>query len=401
MTQRGDCDRLIAAVLTLALLAAPVTAAAQSTEPIKIGFSTEMSGAYSFFGTACAAGMKIAEQEINAGGGALGRPLDFIVVDNQTNPAQAAAAARSLDVQDHVLAISGPTSSDNALAIYGYAEQNKLPFVVPVAAFPQLTKPGTHYTFRVESDAIGWGAAIVKFIAERKPGAKLAILLSDFAYTRALETGAKYQAPKSNVTIVADVVFPQGTNDATVQAAQVVAAKPDFVLDMGVGAFEVTLTNELIDLGIKPDQIVHNVGTTNTILAFGPRSVGSFYGTFFDVNLDTVTPQGRAFIKKYTDTVGRVPSFIENFCYVTPYIIKAAIDKAGVVDREKFRDALSAIKMASPTDGTPIEFDQNGARKEYVYYMQLTGIKDKSYTAKKVFYTEWAPDSLPVYELMK
>ena len=67
------------------------------------------------------------------------------------------AAARSLDVQDNVLAMTGPTSSDNALAVYGYAEQNKVPFVVPVAAFPQLTKPGTHYTFRIEPDAVGWG----------------------------------------------------------------------------------------------------------------------------------------------------------------------------------------------------------------------------------------------------
>jgi ABC-type branched-subunit amino acid transport system substrate-binding protein len=99
--------------------------------------------------------------------------------------------------------------------------------------------------------------------------------------------------------------------------------------------------------------------------------------------------------------VGRVPSFIENFCYVTPYIIKAAIDKAGSADREKFRDAMSALQMVAPTDGTPIEFDKNGARKEYVYYLQLTGVEQKSYTAKKVFYTEWAPDSLPVYELMK
>lgn len=392
---------MVMAAAAAALMAMPGIAAAQSKEPIKIGFSTEMSGAYSFFGNACANGVKLAEEEINAAGGAIGRPLQFIVVDNQTNPAQAAASARSLDVQDHVLAISGPTSSDNALAIYGYAEQNKLPFVVPVAAFPQLTKPGTHYTFRVESDAIGWGAAIAKFVAEKKPGAKIAIMLSDFAYTRALETGIKYQAPLSKLDVVGDVVFPQGANDATVQVAQVVAAKPDYVIVMGVGAFEITLTNQLIDLGIAPDQIIHNVGTSTTLLAFGKRSIGSYFGSFFDVNLDTITPLGREFIKKFTERVGRVPSFIENFCYITPYIMKAAIDKAGSADREKFRDAMSALKMVGPTDGTPIEFDQNGARKEYVYYLQLTGVEEKSYTAKKVFYTEWQPDSLPVYELMK
>ena len=90
-------------------------------------------------GATCVAGLKLAQSTLNPPGK---RPIEFVMMDNQTQPAQAVAAARNLDVQSKVLALSGPTSSDTALAIYGYAEQNKLPFLVPVAAFPQLTKPG-------------------------------------------------------------------------------------------------------------------------------------------------------------------------------------------------------------------------------------------------------------------
>ncbi len=397
--------RALAAAIVVAFLGLPGAASAQAQdsikEPIKIGFSSELSGPYSFFGNACTQGMKFAEKQINAAGGVLNRRLQFVVVDNQTNPAQAAAAARSLDVQQNVLAISGPTSSDIALAIYGYAEQNKLPFVVPVAAFPQLTKPGTHYTFRVEPDAVGWGYAFANFLAQRKPGAKLALMYSDFALTRAIVAGVKFQAPHAKIEIVADIAFPQGSNDATVQVAQVVAQRPDFVLEMGVGAFDVTLNNQLLDLGLRPDQILHHVGQTTTILSYGKRSIGSIYGSFFDANLDNLTPEGHRFVKDFTNEVGRIPSYTENFCYVTPYIIKAAIEKAGVVDREKFRDAMSSLKMTEPTDGVPIEFDHNGARKEYMYFMQIAGMVDKSYTANKLFYTEWAPDALPVYDLVK
>ena len=108
-----------------------------------------------------------------------------------------------------------------------------MPFLVPVAAFPQLTKPGTKYTFRIEPDAVGWGYALVKFLSERKPNAKIALMYADLALTRAITAGIKYQAPRSNMTIIADVVFPAGSNDATVQAAQVVAAKPDYVITIG------------------------------------------------------------------------------------------------------------------------------------------------------------------------
>ena len=393
---------IAAAAVGAALAFAAAPARAQSGAPITVGVITELSGSYSFFGTACRQGIEYAQKKIAAEGGALGRPLNFKIVDDQTNPAQAAAAARSLDVQDNVLALTGPTSSDIALAVYGYAEQNKVPFVVPVAAFAQLTKPGTHYTFRIESDAVGWGYAAAKFIAGQKPGAKVALMYNDIALARAIVAGIKYQAPKENISIVSDILFPQGSNDATVQAAQIVAAQPDYVYLATVGAFDVTATNQLLDLGIKPEQIIHNVGTTTTLLGYGQRSVGSIYGSFFDTNLDNVTPAGRAFADDYLQTVGRIPGYIENFCYNTPYIIKAALEKAGSVDREKFRDAMSALNMVEPTSGVPISFDKNGARKEYMYYMQLTGVAPpKSYTAKKLFYIEWAPETLPVYDLVK
>jgi branched-chain amino acid transport system substrate-binding protein len=401
----GWHSRTIGSVAAICAALTPFAAApvrAQSGAPITVGVITELSGSYSFFGTACRQGIEYAQKKIAAEGGVLGRPLNFKFVDDQTNPAQAVAAARSFDVQDNVLALTGPTSSDIALAVYGYAEQNKVPFVVPVAAFAQLTKPGTQYTFRVEPDAVGWGYAAAKFIAAQKPGAKIALMYNDIALARAIVAGIKYQAPKENISIVSDILFPQGSNDATVQAAQVVAAKPDYVYLATVGAFDVTATNQLLDLGIKPEQIIHNVGTTTTLLAYGQRSVGSIYGSFFDTNLDNVTPAGRAFADDYLQTVGRIPGYIENFCYNTPYIIKAALEKSGSTDREKFRDAMSALNMVEPTSGVPISFDKNGARKEYMYYMQLTGVAPpKSYTAKKLFYIEWAPETLPVYDLVK
>ena len=71
------------------------------------------------------------------------------------------------------------------------------------------------------------------------------------------------------------------------------------------------------------------------------------------------------------------------------------------MDREKFRDAMSELKTAEPTSGVPIEFDKNGARKEYMYFMQIQSVAEKSYTSKKLFYEEWDPEVIPVYDLVK
>jgi branched-chain amino acid transport system substrate-binding protein len=393
--------RILACVaLGAAAAALAGTAAAQDKPPVKIGVVTELTGPWSFFGTSCVAGLKLAEPTVNPPGK---RRIEFVITDNQTNPAQAVAAARSLDVQDKVLAVTGPTSSDTGLALYGYAEQNKLPYLVPVAAFPQLTKPGTRYTFRLEPNAAGWGYAIAKFIAERKPGAKVALVYSDYALMRAISAGLKYQAPKSGLTIEPEIVFPQGANDATVQAAQVLAASPDWVVVIGAGGFDNTLTNQLIDIGIKPEQIIHPYGITNQVLNWGKRSAGSYFGTFFDSNLDELTPEGKAFVEKFTAENGRPPSYVENFCYVTANLVREVIDKnpEAADDREKFREAVSAIKTKEPTSGIPIEFDKNGARKEYIYFLQIGDVEPKTYKAKQAYYTEWDPEVIPVYDLVK
>ena len=392
----------VGAVLTsaAALLLSTGIGGAQDKPPVKIGFVTELTGAWSFFGTSCVAGLKFAEKQLNPPGK---RRIEFVISDNQTNPAQAVAASRSLDVQDKVLALSGPTSSDIALAVYGYAEQNKVPFVVPVAAFPQLTKPGSHYTFRLEPDAVGWGYAIAKFVEKQKPGGKVAMIYSDYALMRAITAGLKFQAPLSGLKIVADIAFPQGSSDATVQAAQILAAQPDFVVVIGAGGFDNTINNQLLDLGIKPEQVIHPYGLTTQVMNWGKRSVGSYYGTFFDSNLDALTAEGKSFVEQFVAQYDRPPAYGENFCYVTANVIREVIDKnpEAADDREKFRDAMSALKTKETTSGIPIEFDKNGARKEYYYMMQIKDVAAKSYKAKQIFYTEWDPEVIPVYTLIK
>jgi branched-chain amino acid transport system substrate-binding protein len=390
-------SRILATGFALALVLS-TTALAQ--EPVKIGFVTELTEPWSFFGTSCVAGLKLAELQINPAGK---RKIEFITIDNQTRPDQALAASRNLDVQSKVIALSGPTSSDTALAMNGYAEQNKVPFVVPVAAFPQLTKPGTRYTFRIEPDAAGWGYAIAQFVAKQKPNAKVAVIYSDFALMRAIVAGLKYQASKAGLKIEPEILFPQGTSDATVQAAQVRAANPDYVVVIGAGGFDSTLTNQLLDIGFRTDQIIHPFGITTQVKNWGKRSVGSYYGTFFDANLDKLTAEGKQFVDQFRAQNDRPPSYIENYCFVTAHIIREVIDKnpgAGD-DREKFRDAVSALKTKETTSGIPITFDKNGARKEYMYFMQIQDVQAKDYKSKQVFYIEWDPEVIPVYDLIK
>ncbi|MET0676969.1 MAG: ABC transporter substrate-binding protein [Bradyrhizobium sp.] len=386
---------LKASTAICAVVFATVSAMA-ADQPLRVGWNSELSGVWTFFGNACLDGAKLAESEVNA----KGKKIELIVQDNQSNPAQAAAVSRSLDTQEKVDLLSGPTNADVSLAVYGYAEEQKVPTLMPVAAFPQLTKPGTKQVFRMEPDAVGWGYAAIKFIKQMKPDAKIGIMMSDFAVNRAILAGLKYQAEKDGVSIVSEMLFPQTASDATVQTAQMKAKKPDMVIVAGGGAFDATLTRQMLDVGFKPEQLYHPYGSTKQIMTWGERSVGSYFGTFFDHNLPNLTDQGKAFVENFRKVKNYPPGYTENYCYSTVYLLNELVDK-GAKGRDGIRDALRKVDTKEVTTGVPIKFDQNGARIEYMYLMQLKSIAKDDFKTDKVNYMEWSPEVLPVYDLIK
>ena len=87
MTRNSVGRGALAAGVALALMSG--TALAQ--ESVKIGFVTELTGPWAFFGASCVAGLKLAEPLINPPGK---RKIEFVIIDNQTKPDQAVAAAR-------------------------------------------------------------------------------------------------------------------------------------------------------------------------------------------------------------------------------------------------------------------------------------------------------------------
>src|SRR6201991_1331365 len=87
MSYRSGCGSVVGAILTLmagTLLAGP--ASAQSGEPIKIGFSMAMTGGLAANGKSALLAQKIWEEDVNAKGGLLGRPVKLVYYDDQSNP---------------------------------------------------------------------------------------------------------------------------------------------------------------------------------------------------------------------------------------------------------------------------------------------------------------------------
>jgi len=169
-------SRLIRLVLVAgtAALFAPLPAKAQDT--LKVGLVAAMSGQSAKAGEAIARGLSLAAEEINAKGGLLGKKVELLVRDDESNPAKGVIAARELAQREKVAALFGGLDTPVSLAIVPFVNSARVPFMGVWAAGTPITRNGAaeNYAFRVSAvdelvDVALVDYALKKYSA-KKPG---------------------------------------------------------------------------------------------------------------------------------------------------------------------------------------------------------------------------------------
>jgi branched-chain amino acid transport system substrate-binding protein len=131
--------------LTILLFAAPTLA----QEPIRIGVTQPLTGAFAASGNYVAQGAKIAEDAINASGGVLGRKIQLVIEDNKSNPTEAVATAEKLIARDRVPVLMGAWSSTLTLAVMPKLMEYEVPMLVETSSSGKITTSGNPFIFRI------------------------------------------------------------------------------------------------------------------------------------------------------------------------------------------------------------------------------------------------------------
>ena len=130
MPYRSGCGSVVGAILTLmagALLAGP--ASAQSGEPIKIGFSMALTGGLAPNGKSALLAQKLWEEDVNAKGGLLGRPVKLVYYDDKSSPAEVPAIYTKLLDVDKVELVVGPYATAQIAPAMPIVMQKKKTFI--------------------------------------------------------------------------------------------------------------------------------------------------------------------------------------------------------------------------------------------------------------------------------
>ena len=150
--RRRRLPQLVAlgALATLALVACGNTSPTTSGGSVNVALDTSLSGSFGFFGLANQNAAKLTIEQINQGGGLLGKQVNLQVKDDGGAPNVASDLVRTQVLNDHIVALFGGVSSSVALAEQTLVAKYKIPFIVHTSNTDKLTVDKfNNYTFSV------------------------------------------------------------------------------------------------------------------------------------------------------------------------------------------------------------------------------------------------------------
>jgi branched-chain amino acid transport system substrate-binding protein len=235
---------------------APAAAFAQSGEPIKIGFSMAETGPLAANGNQAVLGATIWQDEVNAKGGLLGRPVKLIYYDDQSNPATVPGIYTKLLDVDKVDLIVGPYATNMVAPAIPVAMQKNKMFI---GLFALDANGEFHYpkyfsmlpTGPTPKEAFSDGFFQVAAAQNPKPQT-VAIAAEDAEFSRNAADGGRENVKKYGFKIVYDKTYPPNSTDFSPIVRALQAANADLVLICSYPLSSVGIVLAANELGFKP-----------------------------------------------------------------------------------------------------------------------------------------------------
>ncbi len=349
--------------------------------PIKIGSSLPLTGEFSITGTKHRDGYQLCVDLINEAGGLLGRPVELVVSDNQSDVDTTLAQMERFINEDKVDLIFGTFSSKLTFPASAVTEQAKVLHPIPSAAALRVYERGFKYLVYFQPNAAEYiGASPVMMIkdlvaADQQP-ATVALAWADDFYANALIAGLKGEdvtfqnndgsektvslAPgelsKLNAEVVFEQQWPEGFSDWTTLAASLKAANADFLFAPVTSADEaINLVNALQQVGYNPKGIFMSQGAQKEFgEALGTAANGitiqaswhplaNFSGM---LNGEEFTNQ--MFLDAFKAKYGAEGGEDEAIPFALCQGIEQAVSATGSTDNTVLRDWLAARTAADP-----------------------------------------------------
>ena len=344
----------VAFVALAGTLALVTGAFAQSGEPIKIGFSMALTGGLAPNGKSALLAQKIWEEDINAKGGLLGRPVKLIYYDDQSSPSTIPGIyTKLLDVDKVDLVIGAYATAILAPAMPIVIQRNKV-FIglLGLAVNSEFDYP--NYFAMIPSGPDPKPAFTKGFfdtaMAQNPKPATVAIVAADQEFSRNAADGARTNAKAAGLNVVYDKTYPPSTTDFSPIVRAIQATNPDIVVVCSYPPDSVGMVRSVNELGYKPKMIggaMVGLQATAIKTQLGPLLNG-FVNYEFWLPVPKMDFPGVAdLIKKYqakapAEGVDALGYYMAPWGYAQLQVLQQAIEATKSLDDQKIADYIRA-----------------------------------------------------------
>ncbi len=367
---------IMSTAAALAFLAAP-SAVFAACETLTLGSAISLTGKYSTNGHHAKNGYEFAVKKINdAGGVKVGDKcynLSVKYYDDESTPARGAQLAERLISQDKVQLMLGPYSSGLTKAIAPVTEKYKIPMVEAEGASRSLFNKGYKYLFAVLSTSEQYLASAIDLAAEmakkngKKPSdVKVAMAFENDPFSLDVRAGVVDDAKKHGMKIVVDDKLPRDLSDMSATLTKVKAVKPDLLVVSGHSKGAATATRQIGEMKIQVPMIaITHCEAANVTGKFGDTANGFLCSTqwaetlsYKDKLFGSAGDYNKEFKAAFPDYAKKKVPYQTAQASAAVYVFKDAIERAGSIDKEKVRDALTKTDLMTFYGG--IKFSEAG-----------------------------------------
>lgn len=363
-----------AAALGLAV-ASTAMAQAQPLPKLKVGLMLPYTGTFAALGTAIENGFRqhVAEQ----GGKLGGREIEYVKVDDESNPAKATDNVNKLIKRDNVDVLVGSVHSGVAMAMAKVAKDTNTLLIVPNAGADAVT--GAMCAPNIfRSSFSNWqpGYAMGEVMAKR--GYKKVVSIT-WKYAAGDESvkGFKESFEKGGGTVVKELSLPFPNVEFQALLTEIAAAKPDAVFTFFAGGGAVKFVKDYSAAGLKKTIPLYGSGflTDGTLEAQGADADGIMTTLHYADSLGT--PRDNAFRLTYAKTYKMQPDVYAVQGYDAAQILSAGLTavKGDTTKRAEFTAAIAKAKIDSPRGAFSLSKAHNPVQD--IYLRQVVGKENK------------------------
>jgi branched-chain amino acid transport system substrate-binding protein len=334
---------------------------------IKVGEFASLTGKEAGFGQSSHKGTVLAIDQVNAAGGVLGKKLELIYEDNQSQPGESATVVRKLITRDNVVAVLGEVASGRSLEAAPICQQFKIPEISPSSTNPKVTEMGD-YIFRVCFIDPFQGTVMAKF-AENTLKAKKVAMLSDAAsaYSAGLGQFFREKFTADGNQLVVEQKYNGGDKDFKAQLTAIKAANPDAIFVPGYYTEAGLIVLQARQLGITVPLFGGDGWEAPELIQIGGKALeGCYYSTHYSPEVKTEAVQ--TFVKQFqAKNNGETPDAMAALGYDSVMVLADAIKRAGTTESAKLRDAIAATKdFPGVTGKTTLDEHRNATKSAVI-----------------------------------